>query len=537
MEYLSLKLAKKSISRYLLIKEQFAQKKKALMKSSKIEDYPLIIQKAIILRVRIVCITAVVLYISFNLLDQIVYPEHANFFLLIRFIVSALLIGIYACSYIPIIKKYSVWLSNLVVFLCAFGILLMINHTDKSASSYYQGINLTFLGLFTMNSFFMLHNLIVGALILAIYNLFIWEGVEATYLTNAATSNFFMFSTLVFVGILTKLFALQHHKEYLKTKEVEESNQKLNDQITERKKAAEALKQSQAQLSSFLDNATAVISMKDVHGRYQLVNRAFEKLYNIDRENIQNKTDEDILPPDKIEQIKSNEKEVLKFGKPLEFEEIFTQEGKDLAFFSIRFPLFGVNGEIYATCCISTDITERKKAEELLRYLSMNDELTGLYNRRGFIQMAENNLKEAKRNGDELVLFFADMDKLKQVNDTLGHSQGDMAIINIAKILKKTFREGDVIARFGGDEFAILLTSVSKNSLTQSKKRLQENITQFNAEEDLPYKLSLTVGSCLISAKNITSIDQVMDQADQKLYELKRIKTQNAPDSPIRSKN
>jgi predicted signal transduction protein with EAL and GGDEF domain len=100
--------------------------------------------------------------------------------------------------------------------------------------------------------------------------------------------------------------------------------------------------------------------------------------------------------------------------------------------------------------------------------LALSDELTGLYNRRGFMALAERQLKLGRRSGRGMLFILVDVDGLKQINDSLGHSQGDSALRRTAEVLRKTFRNSDVIARMGGDEFAVLAIEASCNSETQS---------------------------------------------------------------------
>ena len=107
-----------------------------------------------------------------------------------------------------------------------------------------------------------------------------------------------------------------------------------------------------------------------------------------------------------------------------------------------------------------TDITDRKRMEEEILTLSITDQLTGLYNRRGFLSLAEQQLKLSDRNKSGMLLFFADLDLLKWINDTLGHEEGDKALIEAANVFKETFRTSDIIARLGGDEFAVLAIDI-----------------------------------------------------------------------------
>jgi PAS domain S-box-containing protein len=104
------------------------------------------------------------------------------------------------------------------------------------------------------------------------------------------------------------------------------------------------------------------------------------------------------------------------------------------------------------------DITERKNYEAQLHQLSISDELTGLFNRRGFMALAEKHLKMAQRGGKDIFLLYADFDNMKLINDSLGHAAGDNALVETATILKNTFRQADLIGRVGGDEFIVLMS-------------------------------------------------------------------------------
>jgi diguanylate cyclase (GGDEF)-like protein len=165
--------------------------------------------------------------------------------------------------------------------------------------------------------------------------------------------------------------------------------------------------------------------------------------------------------------------------------------------------------------------------EEELRALSLIDELTGLYNRRGFLTLVKQQTKIADRMGKEMLLIFADIDRMKLINDTLGHKEGDRALTDAANILKKTLRESDIIARFGGDEFLILAMEACNEHSEIIYNELQENIKLHNEKEVRPYKLSLSLGfACYVPG---SSIEEVLVQADQLMYEDKQ-KTRGHPD-------
>lgn len=170
-------------------------------------------------------------------------------------------------------------------------------------------------------------------------------------------------------------------------------------------------------------------------------------------------------------------------------------------------------------CAVNQYMLQRE-----LGNLALRDQLTGLYNRRGFLALGDRQLKLGRRSGREILLFFADVDGLKQINDELGHAEGDLALVRAAQVLEKTFRDSDVVARFGGDEFAILAMEVSGHSETTIRSRLEHNLKELNARHSR-YTLSISLGAVRFdptSSRSPTSIEQLMIRADEAMYEEKR---------------
>ena len=163
------------------------------------------------------------------------------------------------------------------------------------------------------------------------------------------------------------------------------------------------------------------------------------------------------------------------------------------------------------------------KGEEALLALSLTDELTGLYNRRRFFVLTEQYLKVAIRAKKRSLLLYIDMDDLKWINDHCGHNQGDQALIDLGSILKKTFRESDIIARIGGDEFVVLLESTDEND-EMLITRLHESIRDYNAKVSQDYKLSISVGAAQFDPEYPISIDELLSKADALMYAQKRKK-------------
>ncbi len=173
---------------------------------------------------------------------------------------------------------------------------------------------------------------------------------------------------------------------------------------------------------------------------------------------------------------------------------------------------------------VQQDISEQKKLEEQLQTLAITDTLTGLLNRRGFITLSEQQLKATQRTGRGLLLSFIDLDDMKTINDKWGHEEGDISLISAANILKDTFRESDIIARVGGDEFAVLAVNTTGDNPEILISRLQYSINAFNEKAGRPYKIAMSIGTSVYEPENPRSLDELMAEADMLMYEQKQKK-------------
>lgn len=192
-------------------------------------------------------------------------------------------------------------------------------------------------------------------------------------------------------------------------------------------------------------------------------------------------------------------------------------------------PRYSRNGELAGSVHVSHDINQRKQAEDTARALSLSDELTGLYNRRGFAVLAEQQLKTAFRLRTGAVLIFSDLDGLKGINDTLGHKEGDRALIETAQILKKTFRGSDIVARLGGDEFVVFAMENEGYDMNTLTRRIQHAIEAANAAPDHPFTLSLSIGMARFDPRNPRSLDALLAESDSLMYENKQKKRMKPP--------
>lgn len=182
---------------------------------------------------------------------------------------------------------------------------------------------------------------------------------------------------------------------------------------------------------------------------------------------------------------------------------------------------------IAKSICSAFEVS-RRRAENLtltktnndLSILSFTDELTGIFNRRGFMKVAQNELKaaiDAKKTG---LVIFGDIDGLKRINDTYGHDAGDRAILAEVQLLKKAFREADTIGRLGGDEFAILSIALSFEMFDKLKKRLVDLCNEWNESSNEEFTLSISLGAVSFNRNN-NDLSKLLKLADIEQYKEK----------------
>lgn len=155
-----------------------------------------------------------------------------------------------------------------------------------------------------------------------------------------------------------------------------------------------------------------------------------------------------------------------------------------------------------------------------LRHLALTDDLTCLYNRRGFFAAATQLLNLALRKAQSALLLFCDVDNLKLINNSLGQEEGDLTLIRAAEALERTFRDADVVARIGGDEFVVLVLEASSQDQGILLGRLEECLRESGANHG-PYSLSFSVGVSCFDPKNAVSLGELMAQAERAVNEKK----------------
>ncbi len=166
---------------------------------------------------------------------------------------------------------------------------------------------------------------------------------------------------------------------------------------------------------------------------------------------------------------------------------------------------------------------ELRRTNESLKNLSLTDELTGIYNRRGFFVHAEQQLKlyRSRESQYSMWLLASDMDGLKYINDTFGHDEGSEAIKAVVDIMKLSFRDADIVARVGGDEFIVLIPNCSDETAKRLPGRLEQGFANYNATSGKPYKVDMSVGLVKAEFESDELIADLLNRADHLMYEEK----------------
>ncbi len=173
---------------------------------------------------------------------------------------------------------------------------------------------------------------------------------------------------------------------------------------------------------------------------------------------------------------------------------------------------------------LTEELNKSRKMEKRLQEISLVDELTGLYNRRGFNHLSRQQAEIAKRTGRSMLLCFFDMDHMKHINDAYGHSEGDSALSAAADILRKIFRTSDIIARWGGDEFVVLMINAECDDMVSIDQRIDASINTYNDTAEHRYIISMSWGMVKYDPTVPADIDDLVSRADEMMYRHKSYK-------------
>jgi diguanylate cyclase (GGDEF)-like protein/PAS domain S-box-containing protein len=369
---------------------------------------------------------------------------------------------------------------------------------------------------------------VLGALTLALV-LLAWQGLHALLLRRL--------DALVAVarrlrgGDLAARTGLAHESDDLAhlAGAFDEMAESLARRATEQQQAEERLRDSESRKAAILEVALDAVISIDQSGRIVEFNPAAEHLLRYSRAEALGRTLADLIIPEDLRDAHRNGlRRYLDsgygpvVGQRLETEAMRSDGTRVPVELTIA-PMKLVSGETMFTAYIR-DVTERHRYEEALRHLSLMDELTGLYNRRGFLAFGAQALRVADRTRRPLHIAFADLDGLKRINDEHGHSAGDRALVETARLLRETFRRSDVVARIGGDEFAVLAHDTSDRGLDRLEARLRARIAGLNSDNSRGWRVDLSFGRARYEPESPRTLEALLAEADRAMYERKRAK-------------
>jgi diguanylate cyclase (GGDEF)-like protein/PAS domain S-box-containing protein len=311
--------------------------------------------------------------------------------------------------------------------------------------------------------------------------------------------------------------------------------QELNVALAEGERASESLRASESRYRHLIEHSQGLICTQDLSGTLLSVNPAAAQLLGYQPDEMVGRNLGDFVAPSHRHLFSQYLERIKQHVTDSGLLRIITRAG-DERIWQYHNLLHEEVGQKPFVIGHAQDITRLKQTEAELRHLSLADDLTGLYNRRGFFALTEQHQKSARRTMQAFSLVYADIDDLKQINDTYGHQAGSQAIQQLAELLNKSFREADIIARLGGDEFAILVVDTTPSSIEIPLARLQQLLLHYNMQELHPYQLSLSVGAVCVNPQDECSIADLLMKADEAMYENKRHKRQPALSGRARRK-
>ena len=301
--------------------------------------------------------------------------------------------------------------------------------------------------------------------------------------------------------------------------------EELNRHLAEQERISKALRETEEHFRNAFDYAAIGMALVSPQGAWLRVNRSLCNLLGYTEREMLDSNFQAVTHPDDIGNDLANLYRLLQSETPTsQVEKRYVHRDGEVvwALNSVSLVRDADDNPAHFIFQIQ-DITERKRAEAALQSLSLIDELTGLYNRRGFLAVTEQHVAAIRRDNKVPIVVYADLDGLKEINDSYGHHEGDRALASAAQILKETFRSSDILARLGGDEFVALAAIEQDEEAEVVTDRLQEQFRASNALRSRPYNLSVSVGVANFDDDRY-SIEELMAQADHAMYEEKRRK-------------
>jgi len=303
--------------------------------------------------------------------------------------------------------------------------------------------------------------------------------------------------------------------------------------ITDRKRSEEKLRESEERFRQLAENIHEVFYIYEADtGQLSYISPAYKEMWGYPPHQSlyqePNSLWDAVHPEDKDHVMRSLEKKSQ--GEVEEVYRIVRPDGSIRWIKDRSFPIYDGSGKTHRIVGIATDITDHKMGEEKLKYLSLHDSLTGLYNR---IYFEEEISRIEKARYSTVGILSCDVDGLKLVNDTLGHNQGDNLLVATARVIRESCREGDLVARIGGDEFSVILPNTTEPAVENACQRIQEAVASYNATNpELP--LSISVGF-VVSNGVYRNLKDLFREADNNMYRKKLYRTQSVRSTIVKT--
>ncbi|GAA5314946.1 MAG: hypothetical protein AseanaTS_01500 [Candidatus Pelagadaptatus aseana] len=316
----------------------------------------------------------------------------------------------------------------------------------------------------------------------------------------------------------------------------------ISTDISETKRTEAELKEKQLFLSTILNNIGACVYVKDRDLNFLYINPQTEELFEQTLSQIESKPSIDVIGEEQTAHFATTDLQVFATGKTVTCKESFVTKTGIRHYWSVKVPLFDDKGEVDRLLGMSTDITsqvlseeraqkanaelqqrleEISKLKDQLKEQAAHDPLTGLYNRRYMDDFISHELARSERANLKLAMIVLDIDFFKKVNDRFGHKAGDQVLINVADILSHNCRHGDVVCRYGGEEFLVLLTNISEPMALEKAEEIRQKVAQLRTTiDDIEITTTVSAGVACYPDDS-TDNNELFLLADAALYEAK----------------
>ncbi|GGX40393.1 EAL domain-containing protein [Saccharospirillum salsuginis] len=285
------------------------------------------------------------------------------------------------------------------------------------------------------------------------------------------------------------------------------------------------LRQSEQKLATILDSVGAFIYIKDRDGRYVYANKKVLDNFKLTENELIGKDDSDVLDAETARELLTNDRKVIADGQPLSVEEQMRYGQIQGTYVSVKIPLRDSDGQVYALCGISTDITEQKQREQKIHQLAYYDSQTGLPNRAYLFDHLEHRVRD-RQSDQGVALLVIDIDHFKNINDYHGHEYGDDLLREVSRRLQSLLSGDSHLIHLGADEFVILATGLESATLNETTQRLCDQVLtllrKHYAWDDFTYHCTASVGAALSDDASDYSLDTLMKQAELAMHQAKK---------------